>query len=286
MYRLITRVFLVTAVAGTALIGLAFPAAATTANGPIIRARPPLEVWGTALAGWRTSSTIAHGPSYWRFRYIATTVTIPSCPGPILDRVEATIGLQGFSENNFAVAIGIPCAAAGISTAHFDWLLPSGSGDRQFGVVLHAGDTVTMNIFFDRNPASENSEVRMSVTDVTTGDSETRGEGIAGNVIANVFFRHAGWLSVIDGANAPLSADTEVGTTLWTFRNCRVTSDPTAEHPTAVKRGIFGPWPINWEIVTRDGAPAAGNNKLVLYPEYPSTHSPANFEMVLAGPNF
>lgn len=291
MRRYMTRTLLAITAACAALIATALPAAAAT-TAAAIRPRPPAMVYSTTTAGWRTSSSVAHGPHYWRFRYVAAEVQIRTCPGiPALDSVEATIGLQGFSENPYGAAIGVHCAtASGAATAHFAWDLPSGSGDVPFLLPLRAGDNVKMNVYFDRKPADQASWVRFTITvnrPDHTESTESHGRYVPGNRINDVFFRHAGWNSYINGPEAPLSTDTINGTKLWTFKNCRATNDPTPEHPTLDRKGIFGPWSTNWEIVTRDGTATTG--KLVMYPAYPTpwpSYDPFDFNMILAAPNF
>lgn len=293
MRRYMTRTLLAITAACAAVIATALPAAAAATTAAAIRPRPPTTAYSTTTAGWRTSSSAAHGPHYWRFRYVAADLTIPTCPGvPDLDRVEATIGLQGYSENPYGAAIGVHCAnASGAAYAHYAWDLPWGSGDARFQLQLRAGDNVKMNVYFDRKPADQTSWVRFTITYFRPKDqsegTESNGRYIPGKRINEVFFRHAGWNSYINAPEAPLSTDTVNGTVLWTFKNCRATNDPTPEHPSLYKYGIFGPWHTYWEIATKDGTSSAG--QMVMYPDYPTpwpSYDPRNFNMILAAPNF
>lgn len=234
-----------------ASIGLSGSAAASAA----MPYRAPISPRGldnqysTDQAGWRTTP----GPLVpIRFRFAEAVVTIPSC-SPV--HSGAGVGLAGYTANNFALGAGIRCGG-GKDTVFWDYDggLPGSDKFGYFDMRPSIGDRMLLSVYHDTTAHQD----RITITNLRshrTRFMEVDGRG------ADVFYRHAMFTVMRDSA----IGDQNVRS-LWTFTNCRVTTEPSADHP-AVRGTLFGPWSTIHLTATSDGT---STGRVTMYAHWPS----------------
>jgi hypothetical protein len=172
----------------------------------------------------------------WRFRYIATTLTVPA---PTTRATRAGIAL---GNENDALAMTVR-AGGGPGSIWYEW---SWEGEnRPLALAPDVGDQVTISMYNDHKAG----QASITAVDHTQGTSATEVTG------ANQVFTNA----VVTGGG-PTWSFASSRTRLWAFTDTRLTS-VSGRHG-----AILGPWGTYRTIGTRGGT---ATGKVVLWPTWP-----------------
>jgi len=221
MYIRITRAIFAAAAAGAtiATFGLTAAGTAGAATGPEVNdnhaAGAASAAPGSApvlfnhhFAGYHTASG-----NTWRFRSVATTLSVTSCPIGIAADKNPFAQVELFGGTNWSADLGVLCNGGAGSVAFFDQKSATTHAQGAFRLSPRVGDQ--LRIIISRNLSNHRDS--FTATNLRTGRSQT----VRVTTSTAVAYQHAFVGSVIDH-NAdvmPLPATSEL---LWTFQNSRV----------------------------------------------------------------
>jgi hypothetical protein len=221
--------------ASATLIALVLPAsslagAATTASHRGIPA-----MYTNRSAGYVTGGN-------WRFRFVQTYVTVPSCPAAPGDNALASAGLAG---GRYLASIAVVCGGGASSVGYLDHHFGNGA----FRLSPRAGDVLRLSVYRDQKLSRD----YFSVADVSVGRAQTVTVTTAGDVV----YRHAVLAVTVDNAKV-----TRPGRDLrlWSFQRSRVTSG------SGIRGWLRGPWATQRLVDTVTGTAAGA---VVMSPSYP-----------------
>jgi len=187
-----------------------------------------LVVVGRHFAGYDTASS-----ETWRFRSVATTVSVAACQIPVSPVKNPAVHIELFGGTHWSADIEMLCKGGAGSVGFFDQKSATTHAQGLFRLSPHLGDRVRIRI--SRNVANHRDS--FTATNLRTGRSQT----VRVTTSTAVVYHHAFVGSVI-GRNAdvmPLPATSEL---LWTFQNSRVATNG------GLHRTLRGPWTTVKEI--------------------------------------
>jgi hypothetical protein len=181
----------------------------------------------------------------WRFRYLETTVTVPSC-----GRKTAAAGISLLTENDSA-GISVNCDG-GYGSVQYGLSWWGFSKSLRLGPTI--GDRVTISIYYDRRA----SAVRFCAIDRGVGARRAAAVQTGNWTFAGAAVR-AG------GPTSPATRETR----LWTFADTRLTTTD------GFRGGILGPW----DTLRIIGSPAGWRDRtVILWPSWPGNRA-GNFSI-------
>ena len=198
-------------------------------------------VWLRALPISYTPAFAGYGAGGSRFRFAATTLTIPSRPAVKGNNSFAYIELShsgGPTPRPYAYIRVRP--GGGTGSVRYDSLYRSGSGLGTLAISPRAGDRLAISVYYDRH-----SHLRFTATDLTTGASATATTDAA--LASSSPYNRAGLFAEVN--NRQVSTP-PAGTRLWQFTSSRITTYSGQHGSTLV------PWATSEQIDTTDGTPA------------------------------
>jgi len=241
MYIRITRALSAAAAAGATIAAFGLTAAGTAgaATGPGVNNNHAAGTAGAAtgsapvvfnhhFAGYHTASS-----NTWRFRSVATTLSVTNCPIGIAASKNPVAQIELFGGTNWSADIDVLCNGGAGSVFFFDQRSATTHAQGAFRLSPRVGDRLRISI--SRNVSNHRDS--FTVTNLRTGRNQTV------RVITStaVVYHHAFVGSVI-GHNAdvmPLPATSEL---LWTFQNSRVATNG------GIHSTLRGPWATVKEI--------------------------------------
>ena len=235
MYIRITRALSAAAAAGATIAAFGLTAAGTAgaATGPGVNNNHAAGTAGAAtgsapvvfnhhFAGYHTASS-----NTWRFRSVATTLSVTNCPIGIAASKNPVAQIELFGGTNWSADIDVLCNGGAGSLLFFDQKSATTHAQGAFQLSPRVGDRLRISV--SRNVSTHRDS--FTVTNLRTGRSQT----VRVTTSAAVVYRHAFMGSAISSnANVlPLPAN---NTLLWTFGNSRVITNG------GVRGTLRGPW--------------------------------------------
>ncbi len=198
-------------------------------------------VWLRALPISYSSAFAGYGAAGSRFRFVATTLTVPPRPAIKGNTSFAYIELShsgGSTPRPYAYIRVRP--GGGPGSVRYDSLYRSGSGLGTLPISPRAGDRLAISIYYDRH-----GHLRFTATDLTTGTSAT---ATTNAVLAGRSPYNAAGMFV-EVSNRQVSTP-PADTRLWRFTSSRITTY------SGQRGSTLGPWATREQIDTTDGTPA------------------------------
>ncbi len=228
------RIWAALALAAAAVTSLSLAVPAVVSAAPT-QPKAVYRQWVQGFAGYRMTG--------WRFRYVATTVTVPACTtGATSVRIE----LAGDED---AADITVKCnGGAGSIRYNISWL----DSSRPFALSPRVGDPITISIYHD--PSTNQN--RYTATNRRSG--RTSSAALNGGVVMHQ--------ALVSGGGPATPATRQAR--LWKFRDTRVTNNY------GTRGGILSP-PTTYRMF---GITAEGTE--VLLPTWPSDTGHNNFDVL------
>ena len=176
------------------------------------------------------------------FRFVGTTVTVP--PAGAYGHY-ARVALRG--QNVAGVTLAIKPGGGPVSVGWAVGGAPFGMGGGALDIAPAAGDSVRIDLYYDKTGGG----VTATATDLTTNvtAAQTIGEG------TTAIFTKAEIGAVLDNPASPPTADSR----LWQFTDTAVTTT------TGVHGTVTGPWTTSMVIDTINGQPGG---QVVMSPSF------------------
>ena len=226
------RIFAAAAIMAAALTGLSLVGPSVVSAGASSQATAALTAnqYNKGSAGYMMTG------GGWRFRYLATTLTVPAAG------TRATRASISLWDDADALAVWVE-AGGGPGSIQTAWSWQTQG--TALAVAPNVGDQVTVSIFYDRTAL----KTTVTAVDQTQGTSAMN--------VTNTR-RAFAWAQV--SAGGPRWSLASSKTRLWAFQDTRLTSF------NGTHGAIFGPWGTYRIIGTRGGT---SSGTVVLWPSYP-----------------